>query len=570
MEKFKDFAVFAENLKSFGSERQGFESIKNVNIIVGRNNSGKSSLIDLIAYATEGSMSFPENHWHEKNESRIITETRFNINDANHFPSNHSGGMITGSHNEYGKKLIGSLLTTHIQGNNRGTLISCDSSIRYPKLEEVNYRSSIENSPQRNLLQGMRFHRLAAERNIVPEGDFPEMRIESTGVGATNMIQHFINKSHLPSDLVEKTLLGALNLIFAPDAVFTDIVCQHHTSNHWEIFLEEENKGRIALSQSGSGLKTVILVLAYIHLLPTVFKEPLSKFVFAFEELENNLHPALQRRLLSYIATQSVANNFPVFLTTHSSVAIDMFSKRHDAQIIHVTHSGKSATAKRISTYVENKGILDDLDLRASDLLQANGIIWVEGPSDRIYINRWIDLVSKGRLTEGTHYQCIFYGGRLLSHLSAESPDQEYDGIPLLTINRNAAIVIDSDRRNEEDDLNQTKKRIISEFASFEGFTWVTSGREIENYNSDSLLKKWIPSDAKFKIQRNKYRSFFEHLNSMQSGLGDKYEGKKPLLAEQLSQLMSIEDVETDNALYQKVNDLCKTIRHWNKISTNI
>ena len=33
--------------------------------------------------------------------------------------------------------------------------------------------------------------------------------------------------------------------------------------------------------------------------------------------------------------------------------------------------------------------MLNDLDVRASDLLQSNGIIWVEGPSDRIYIKRW-------------------------------------------------------------------------------------------------------------------------------------------------------------------------------------
>lgn len=30
---------------------------------------------------------------------------------------------------------------------------------------------------------------------------------------------------------------------------------------------------------------------------------------------------------------------------------------------------------------------LDDLGVKASDLLQANGIIWVEGPSDRAYIH---------------------------------------------------------------------------------------------------------------------------------------------------------------------------------------
>src|SRR4029077_1139622 len=120
--------------------------------------------------------------------------------------------------------------------------------------------------------------------------------------------------------------------------------------------------------------------------------------------------------------------NFLTFLTTHSSAAIDMFAKDSDAQIIHVRHDGKAANATRAQTYVENAGVIDDLDIRASDLLQANSIIWVEGPSDRIYINRWILLWSDGQLKEGIHYQCMFYGGRLLAHLEACSPDDAQSG----------------------------------------------------------------------------------------------------------------------------------------------
>lgn len=32
--------------------------------------------------------------------------------------------------------------------------------------------------------------------------------------------------------------------------------------------------------------------------------------------------------------------------------------------------------------------LLDDLGFKASDLLQSNCVIWVEGPSDRIYIKK--------------------------------------------------------------------------------------------------------------------------------------------------------------------------------------
>ena len=78
-----------------------------------------------------------------------------------------------------------------------------------------------------------------------------------------------------------------------------------------------------------------------------------------------------------------------------------------------------------MQTYVDNSGVLDDLDVRASDILLANSVIWVEGPSDRLYINRWIELWENGALKEGIHYQCMFYAGRLLAHISAEDPAQQ-------------------------------------------------------------------------------------------------------------------------------------------------
>ncbi|MFM9597423.1 hypothetical protein ACKI1O_49810, partial [Streptomyces scabiei] len=89
-------------------------------------------------------------------------------------------------------------------------------------------------------------------------------------------------------------------------------------------------------------------------------------------------------------------------------------------------------------------------------------------PSDRIYLNRWIELWSEGSLREGTHYQIIFYGGRLLSHLSAQSPEDVASCISILNTNRNAIILIDSDKRSKSTPINETKKRIQNEFAEIE------------------------------------------------------------------------------------------------------
>jgi len=412
-------------------------------------------------------------------------------------------------------------------------------------------------------LEGKTFRRLFAERDILPEFAEPKnFTIGNNGSGLTNVIQNFINKSNLPSNLVETTILGALNSIFSHDAVFTDIVCQLHEDNNWEIYLEEEFKGRIALSQSGSGLKTVMSVLACLILVPHIEEKPLSQYVFGFEELENNIHPALLRRLNDYIYSAAIKHDFLYVLTTHSNVLIDQFSKQSDAQIIHVTHVDSVATCTTATTYIENNGILDDLDIRASDLLQANGIIWVEGPSDRIYLNKWISLWSGGELKEGTHYQIIFYGGRLLYHLNAEAPKGVESGISIFNTNRNAIMLIDSDKQTQKTPINQTKQRIRDEFKAMEAHCWITKGKEIENYIPATVVNVFL--GVTDSVQVDIYESFFEYLDNIVAVEGGKYNAKKPIMAEKLTPHMTMENLTEVLDLNENMSLVCDAIRSWN------
>ena len=221
--------------------------------------------------------------------------------------------------------------------------------------------------------------------------------------------------------------------------------------DHWEVYLGEGTKGLIPLSQSGSGLKTVFLVLLNLLVIPKIPNpqehKKKSQFTFAFEELENNLHPALLRRLFQYLEDYAVNEKTTIFLTTHSSIALDLFGVSEHAQIIHVSHDGESARTTTVPTHSNLIKIVSELGARPSDLLQANGLIWVEGPSDRIYLNRWIELYSDGRLREGRDYQCVFYGGALLAQVQFASPENGAAKLAnLFQINHNLIVVCDGDR----------------------------------------------------------------------------------------------------------------------------
>ena len=156
--------------------------------------------------------------------------------------------------------------------------------------------------------------------------------------------------------------------------------------------------------------------------------------------------------------------------------------------MFHVQLEGGCSTVTDASTDHQLFSICQDLGYQASDLLQANCVIWVEGPSDRIYLRAWIKLL-RPELEEGIHYSIMFYGGRLLSHLSPDDSDVS-EFISLRKLNRHSCVVMDSDRREASEAVNSTKQRIVDEWASHSGFPWITQGREIENYvGSEAMLE---------------------------------------------------------------------------------
>lgn len=293
----------------------------------------------------------------------------------------------------------------------------------------------------------------------------------------------------------------------------------------------------------------------------------MSNYIFGFEELENNLHPALQRRLFLYLRKIAVDTGCKFFITTHSNVVIDLFFNDEEAQILHVVHDGRSATVKQVTSYLHHKNILDDLDVRASDILQSNCIVWVEGPSDRIYFNRWIELLTNGKLQEGVHYQCVFYGGRLLAHLSATAPeDHSEDLIKLLRINHNAIILIDSDKRAKTDNINTTKQRILAEIMEVDGIGWVTAGKEIENYIPVEALRAHYNNVTLSEL--GQYHDIINYLNKIKAKEGNRFKQNKVFFADKVCQYITEQNIEGVLDLKERLTEVINQIKIWNKTKT--
>lgn len=232
------------------------------------------------------------------------------------------------------------------------------------------------------------------------------------------------------------------------------------------------------LESFGTGYEHALLVVAATVAFPDR--------LLLIEEPEIHLHPRLQRRVASHLSHRTHSQ---LIISTHSAVMIDelrghIFQTRKDPRTAStgVTSPVDSATVT----------MLDELGYRASDILQANCIIWVEGPSDRVYLNEWLRLYGQEvtHVAEGLHYSIMSYGGSLLERATAASEGEDDRGrVPLRRLQQHFAIVADSDKSQPAHALKSRVLRATDEVAANPtALMWITAGRTVENYIPPTTL----------------------------------------------------------------------------------
>lgn len=553
--------IIVKNYKCFDSSGGGFDKFLPINVIIGKNNSGKSSLINLVQFLIQSHKEFIDIGRDNSQTEVLITHILTKEEVSSSFSPGTSGGGIPKDHFEFGKSFIGKSYTYTLGAEDLKSFIK----VEVPNLVDaaIDKVSAIVNGIKRPFINKI-FCNITAERDIIPEKASRNLSLKPNGVYATNLIQEIINLTKLERNLIENEFLSEMNKIINPDIYFERILVQLNDNEHWEIFFEDKNNKIVALSKMGSGIKTVLLVLLNLIVKPVIDKNSKDMYVFAFEELENNLHPALQRRLYNYIKQYSEKNKSYFFLTTHSNIVIDSFGTCENAQLIHVINDGEKSKSSTILSQSEQKKVLRDLDVKASDILQSNGIVWVEGPSDRNYLNKWISILAPS-FQEGLHYSIMYYAGRLLSNLTFDFEWFKKEIIPLLRINTNAFVLIDKDGKTINSKLNETKERISAEIGNDN--CWITKGREIENYLKDDSVIKWL---------KNKHNCTSNFKNDINTKLEDnilksnktiklKYNLSKTAYSSEITEFI---DKDSFNVLdlKEKLEQLILKIKEWNDL----
>ena len=333
------------------------------------------------------------------------------------------------------------------------------------------------------------------------------------------------------------------------------------------------------LSQGRLNCKTFADSVIYI-------KEKYNVKTFLIEEPECYLHPRLQKLLPKLFDDLSAKLNIQFIVSTHSNYIISEALKPRDKkedkkeyQKVYHIENGTCAKPEGISkaTFELNEfdNINNSLGVKPSDLLFANGVIWVEGPSDAIDIEYWLSL--KG-INQGQHYEFSFYGGKILSHYTTNIDTKI---VKILNINTKAIVYMDSDKKSENDTINETKKRIIKEFSGYTGSKiWVSDGKEIENYISKDMIEKYYKDQiinkkskiicdkpniiTAFDLNYSKYEPLWIIKCSFESNLVTlSYEANKIDLANWIvSQKYLLDDFECD--LKSKIKLYSELIKKWN------
>lgn len=319
----------------------------------------------------------------------------------------------------------------------------------------------------------------------------------------------------------------------------------------------------------GDGIQSLIILLY-----PLFFNRDKSLLVF-IEEPELSLHPGMQRLFIDTIMKPEFRNH-QFFLTTHSNHFLDMVLDHSQISI----YNFKKNTAAKNSYEITNTNnsdinLLDSIGVRNSSVFLSNSTIWVEGITDRLYINKYLEAYQKSelgkqfeikRFKEDLHYSFIEYGGANIVHFSFDD-DYSWEKIKASSISNRILVVIDEDGTSKN--TGKKNQRIKDLKAHLKENLIILPCREIENTLSPKVIASVIrqfednPELDYSGLSEDKYKN--EYLGSFIEasirGLRKKYATDSGTIREKVKFCkIALEHIHTIDDLSRSAKSITKKI----------
>ncbi|MFN4027375.1 MAG: AAA family ATPase [Flavobacterium sp.] len=253
---------------------------------------------------------------------------------------------------------------------------------------------------------------------------------------------------------------------------------------------------------------------------------------FFIEEPETHLHPGLQRIFIETLLNDSYlkSKNLRYFFTTHSNHFLDLSLVTNDISIFQFQK--KNQDKFNIKCVKSDKETLDLLGVKNSSVLMANSSIWVEGPTDRKYITKFLKLYCENTKTQNLKEDIDFaffeYGGNLIEHyLFDNNFDEVYteeevrDKINAFALSNKIYLLADNDNASGKKLIRRKKLEAISKEQIYFKYQ-NTNYREIENLLPSKVIKEFLVELVKSASDVEKIEKInFNRNDYLSIGLGE-------------------------------------------------
>ncbi len=290
----------------------------------------------------------------------------------------------------------------------------------------------------------------------------------------------------------------------------------------------------------GSGFHQILTLLAFMygyHDVTTIL----------FDEPDAHLHVSLQRQLINYFKKEG---NKQLLIATHS----EEFIKGVDVQSVLSILSGKS---QRI---LDNNKILHALsEVDNNDVLRTKNspyILYLEGEDDERLLSVWAEKLEYAE--EYKKYYPYILGGTSKKEMK-DKADKHYNALKQIIPELKRAILLDRDSDEEainpKDNnkvLNEWKRRNIDNYLLIPDI-WKRSIKDVQNCNNDLFIKNYCKTVDDYFANQNLTLPPNSTWKNVKADIFKLVDGKKLLFEKEDSLIMKLKEVSNDTLKVNRV-----------------
>lgn len=264
----------------------------------------------------------------------------------------------------------------------------------------------------------------------------------------------------------------------------------------------------VSYSLRASGINSVNLLYAVIA---ELIKTPnvSNLYTICLEEPENRLHPNFQKKLPKVFQElinvgKKYGKEVQFIISTHSNYLISAALEQNqelgeDFNSAYLLEDGQNTQPDGGPIdFSHFDNTLSNLGVQPSDLLFANGVIWVEGHTDVLVISSLLDIIQRDRpkkYKEGLDFSFQVLATAIWKYASCWSINdiREADNdkiVNLFQISRKNLIIIDGDC-NFEGDLKPSQYSDFSDGNGTNKAKLIHSYLKISKFNEDNLIEPY-------------------------------------------------------------------------------